>query len=272
MSEQIRRRVEWRLRVRRALPALIVALTGAHASAQFTGTDADTDFVERITGQVVSSEGEPTPESGDQVAVLFGESVVGLFTFSSQQDDPREFDVIIFGDDPDTTPVEGPQTGQSVQFQFFDLSTNMVRTDVAPINSANEVVNLTFQGDFVFTLPINVPGAPPFPGAPAREFNLLLGADAPAPNDGGGNGGGGGGGAAAPNPDVDGDGRVTRRDAAIVLRIIAGAQRAVPEGALARADVNGDGVISARDAIAILRPQSLRVPTPLTRQAGGGGQ
>ncbi len=234
--------------------ALLMALPEC-AEAQFNDPGQQSNVVERLTGQLLSAEGEPTPEPGDQLAVFFEDQILGVFNYTSGQVDPLEYDILIFGDDPDTEDVvEGPEVGQPIRFRFFDSSTNQTRTDLAVLNAQGEQFNLTFQGEFTFTIPIMVPGAPPFPDAPAREFDVLLGAEGTGGNNGGGGGGGGSGGSAEePNYDVNNDGSVNKKDAAIVLRVVIGASRAVSAADLARADVNGDGVVNTGDVIEIMR-------------------
>lgn len=253
---------------------LLVGMAPSLASAQFPAVLPQTDIVEQLEGQLLSSPGAPVPEPGDQVAAFFGEQILAVYTFVSTQPDPLAWDMIIFGDNPDTTGVqEGPLAadpnagvpGDVVTFQFFDASTNTIRMDVAPVSKATgEVITVTFNGAFTFQLPIpGGPGIPPFPGAPgpAIPFDLILGVAAPTPSGTGGtpNSGGGTTVATGGSPDVNGDGRVDKHDAAIVLRLVIGARLGVSEADAARADVNGDGVVDTRDAIAIL---SKRGPLP----------
>lgn len=232
------------------------------AFAQFDDVQPATDYVESISGQLLSAEGAPTVEPGDQVATYFGDQIIGVYTFSSTQPDPREWDMIIYGDDPDTGTVkEGPAFGDPITFRFYDSSTNTIRQDVAPTNAGGEVITVVFEGELTFQLPINIPGAPPFPGAPGPSipFDLTLGIAAPnPPTNGGGNGGGE---TPTGNPDVNGDGVIDKMDAALVLRIQSGAFRGVSAEEAGRADVNGDGVVNTRDAIAIMSKRSL-FPTP----------
>ena len=228
--------------------AIALAALAPLARGQFSGPTTGSEFVERLTGEVQSAEGQPTPEPGDQVAVVFQDLVLGVFTFTTSQTNPREYDVLVFGDDPDTEEVEGPRVGQSVSFRFYDQSTNTVRTDIAGVNAQGEVLNVTFQGDFTFEIPINIPGAPPFPDAPSREIDLRLGVQAPGD---GGDGGDGDGETPMGDPDVDGDGEITTRDAALVLRVVVGGR--VDSSTVARADVNNDGVVNTLDAREVIR-------------------
>ncbi len=235
-------------------------LIPAPALAQFEQIAPQTDIVQQLEGLLLSAEGAPAPEPGDQVAAFFGDQIIGVFTFVSGQADPRAWSMIIFGDDPNTQTKEGPASGEIITFRFFDISTNMTRLDVAPINAQGEIVNVPFEGEFTFRFPIDFPGAPPFPGAPGptRPFDLILGVAAPAPPPGSG----GGGQTPQGNPDVNGDGVVDKRDAALVLRVITGAMRGVTAAEAARADVNNDGVVNTRDVIAILSPQNTARQAP----------
>lgn len=234
----------------------LAVLIAPRAMAQFQSPGSPSDIVERYTGTLESAEGEPAPEAGDQVGVFFGDQIIGLFTFSStsQQDlGPRGYDMLVFGDDPETEGIEGPEFGDTVRFRFFDSSTNTVRTDVAARNEQGETVNVSFQGQETFEIPIDVPGAPPFPDAPAREFLLVLGAQpADGDDENGDDDGNGDGEAPAGNPDVNGDGEIDKRDAALVLRLVVGG-RVASEDMVGRADVDGDGAVTTRDAIEVLR-------------------
>lgn len=211
---------------------------------------------ERLAGSLLSAPGAPAPEAGDQLLAFFQDTLLAVHTFTSDQADPRSFELLVIGDDPNTPAVEGPRLGQAISLRFFDVSTNFVRADVAALNNDAEVFNLTFQGREVIEI-VDDQGNPlpiPIDLTPRRTVDALLGAKA---SDGGGAPGGGGasggGGAAAASFDVDGDGRVTRGDAVVVIRLVIGARGAVSAEAASRADVNGDGVVDTRDAIAILR-------------------
>ncbi len=242
------------------IPSLLALAAAPLASAQFSFSSSPppSNIVEGFTGELQSAEGEPAPEAGDQIGVFDGDQIIGLFTFTSesQQDlGPRGYDVLAFGDDPETEEVEGPEVGDTIRFRFFDSSTNTVRTDVAALNEQGETVNVTYQGVETLQFPIDVPGAPPFPDSPTREFDLLLGgepAEGDDDDDGGGSDGDGDGEAPAGNPDVNGDSEIDKRDAALVLRIVIGGA-AVSEDTLGRADVDGDGAVTTRDAIEVLR-------------------
>lgn len=244
----------------RITSAALAASLGAAAAAQFGDATPDTNIVESLSGQLLGAEGAPTPEPGDQIGAFFGDQLLAVFTFTSTQTDPLAWDMIVAGDDPETTDVkEGPGVGDVVRFRFFDSSTDMTRTDIVPTRQDNgEVITYVFRTDTpTFQLPIDVPGAPPFPGAPGPNipFNLTLGIAAPDDGGAGGNGGGGnggGGGSGQGNPDVNGDGRIDKRDAALVMRVMIGASRGVTQFEASRADVNNDGVVDTRDVIAIL--------------------
>lgn len=244
--------------------ALYLSLTGiavvaSSAQAQFSVGPPPTNIVEQLEGQMLSAEGAPTPEPGDQIAAFFGEQIIGVFTFVSTQADPLAWDMIIFGDDPDTpNDKEGPAPGDVITFQFFDISTNTTRLDVAPVSkAASEVITVGFEGAETFQFPFTIPGAPPFPGAPGPSipFDLTLGIAAPTPGSGTPTTGGTAG-PAGPSLDVNGDGKVDKHDAAVVLRLVAGAGHGLTEAQAAAADVNGDGVVNTKDAIEIIRNRS----------------
>lgn len=249
------------------LALLTLGAAGAHA--QFDDIQPATNIVESVTGQLLSADGAPTPEPGDQIGAFFNNQLIASFSFSSTQADPRLWDMIIAGDDPETTDVkEGPAVGDIVRFRFFDSSTDMTRTDIVPTRQDNgEVISYVFRTNTpTFQLPINIPGAPPFPGAPGPSipFNLTLGIAAPDDGGGGGNNGGngGGGGSGQGNPDVNGDGRIDKYDASLVMRVMIGASRGVTQAEAARADVNNDGVVNTSDAVAILSNRGRFENTP----------
>jgi len=228
----------------------VVACAAAPALAQF-GTPGSTEVRERLAGPIEFVEGGLELGEGDQLGAFFDGDLVGAFTFTGEPPTP-EFELIIFGDNPDTPDVvEGPQQGDRVELRFYDASTDNVITDVRPINSGGEVVNYRYAGELIPP----VPGGFPIDLVPTRELGVRVGtATDGGGNDDGGDGGDGddGGDAGGGDPDVDGDGRVTTKDAVIVLRFVAGARRSAGVSA-ARADVNGDGVVSVDDAIAVLR-------------------
>jgi len=205
----------------------------------------ESSILENLSGSVLSAPGAPIPEPGDQIAAVFGGEVVGLHVFLSSQSDPLAYSMDVFGDDPDTNPVEGPRRGQRIQFQYFDSSTNSVRSDVAVVNDAGEVVNIVFEGDVAINFPIDIPGVPQLPGGVSRTLDILIGAQVDT--------GGGAGVVSEGSFDVDGDGKVTKLDAAIILRLVTGARGNMDQAIISRADVNGDGVINTRDAIDLLR-------------------
>ncbi|GAB4550670.1 MAG: hypothetical protein Tsb0013_12500 [Phycisphaerales bacterium] len=248
----------------------LLTLFGGEALAQFN-TPGSTMFRERITGELrEGGEQAITPEAGDQIGAFFQDEIVGLFTFT---DGSRDFSITLFGDNPNTEVVEGPDRGDRVVFRFFDGSTNQT-LDLTVLNPQGEAFNFTFQGVEV----IDVPGLP-IDLTPTRQFDLRAG----APTGGGGGGGGGGGDAPGGGMDINGDGRMDVRDAAIVLRALGGAVRPgsrafrdlgiavsysdgdgreAETGAgvielsaddlLSRCDVNGDGLVTSRDAVMIL--------------------
>ncbi len=233
-----------------------VVAVASPAVAQFSAGVPQTNIVEQLEGKLLSATGAPIPEPGDQIAAFFEQQILASFTFVSTQADPLAWDMIIFGDDPATPNTkEGPTAGEVITFQFYDASTNTTRLDLAPTSQAtSEVITVGFEGAETFQFPFNIPGAPPFPGAPGPTipFDLTLGIAVPTP----GTGTPTTGGTAAPTGaslDVNGDGTVDKYDAAVVLRLVAGASRGLTEAEAAAADVNGDGVVDTKDAIAIIR-------------------
>ncbi|MEC9374510.1 MAG: dockerin type I domain-containing protein [Planctomycetota bacterium] len=207
---------------------------------------------ERLQGEVIVGDEAPTPEAGDQIGVFFENQIIGRFTFTSANAESLAYEVLVFGDDPNTTPVEGPNAGARITFRFFDSSSNMIITEVRARNQQGETTNVNFAGDLV---PM-IPGLP-IDLTPTREFDLVLGE--------GGDDGNGGEGPTGPRGDVNADGVIDRFDAALVLRIVTGATRGVTEDEASRADVNDDGIIDTRDAIAILTKR-----TPDVRAPGDG--
>jgi len=220
--------------------AMITLIAGAHrAHAQF-GVPSPTNVKERITGEFVASTGAPTPEAGDQIGAFFGTQVIGRFVFEA--DSGRDFEILLFGDEPTTAAVEGPRKGQVVQFRFFDSSANQ-SIDLEVLNNRGERFNFNFQGEEVPPLPINLPG---LDLTPTRGFDLrVAGSD-------GGNGGGGDGDSGI-RYDVNNDGKVNNDDVVIILRLVSGGTTAVPADQRKKADVNGDGAISTADAIEVMR-------------------
>lgn len=219
--------------------ALVLATPSARAQFEQPGQSS---VRERLTGEMLSAEGAPTPEAGDQVAAFFQGEVVGLFTFTSETSG-RQFSFVVFGDNPSTSEVDGPRQGDRVEFRFFDSSANQVRTDIRVENTQGEAFNYRYGGEEVPPILDDLPI--PIDLTPTRNINLRLGVQP--------GGGGGGGGEPSGDFDVNGDGTVDKRDAALVLRIISGASRGVSSSVVARADVNGDGVVNTQDAIDILR-------------------
>jgi len=247
----------------RALLAAVALDAAPAAIAQFSAPAPETNIIERINGRLLSAEGAPEIEAGDEVAVFFGDQILDVDRFTDQQADPLAFELIAFGDDPDTEEQEGPPQNAPLTFRFFDASTSTERSDVAAVNDQDETITFRFNGAEAIQFPIDIPNAPPFPDAPSRTVDLVLGRQpASGGNGNGGGGGGDGGGDGGPTFDVDGDGQITRSDAAAVLRLVIGASRAASSGTLDRADVNGDGVVSTQDAIAVMREMRSRSGTP----------
>lgn len=233
--------------------ALIVALCFADlAAAQFAGPLVTNTRI-RYVGSVISGPGEPQAAEGDQIGVFADGQLIGRYTFTASQADPVAFAFTASGDDPFTDNViEGPEFGDPVSFQFYDASTNFVRTDIAPVNSGGEVINVVFEGQVGIDIPIiDLPDELLYPTA-EPPFDLLLGAQ---PNNGGDGDGDGNGGGPTPtgNPDVDNNGTIDRNDAALVIRIVTGSGRGVDNATRGRADVNGDGRVTSADAVAVMR-------------------
>jgi len=226
------------MRRMRVLAIVAAGLVSPYAHAQFN-VPSTTVVRERITGTFVESTGGPTPAAGDQIAAFYANEVVGRFVVET--DANREFEVIIYGDDPDTALVEGPKRNQRVTFKFYDASSNQV-TDLDVLNTSGEVFNFSYQGEEIPPLPIPLPG---LDLTPTRYLDLRTA---------GSDGGGGGGGTTDPGVkyDVDGDGKISTEDAAQILRIVSGAS-VVTGDVRKRADVNGDGKVSTADAIEVLR-------------------
>jgi len=217
--------------------ALLASVPGV-ASAQF-GIPGSTNVRERISGDLLSAAGAPTPASGDEIGVFFGgTTLVGRALFG---DSDTSFSVVIFGDIPSTTLVEGPKAGEQVEFRFYDASANQTRTDVRVENLEGETFAYRYQGEVV----PQIDDIFPIDLVPTRQLNLRVGASA--------GGGGDGDGDAVNEYDVDANGKVNTADAAMVLRLVTGGVRNASEALLGRADVNGDGSVTTADAIAVMQ-------------------
>jgi len=219
----------------------------------------------RISGAVVSGTDAPTPEPGDEIGALFEDIVVGRFVFTSGADDPDEFSILIFGDDPSTGEVEGPTFGDPIEFEFFDSSTNMF-LEMTPLNDQGESVTVLYEGDVVPTIP-----GLPLDLTPTRGFDLRIGGPAGDADDDDGDGGGDDDGDTGVDGDVNADGRADKKDAALVVQVIIGGARTLSPDAIRRADVNGDGSINTADVAAILRKRPGGVRTPGDRGSARGG-
>ncbi|MCB9838786.1 MAG: hypothetical protein H6813_05565 [Phycisphaeraceae bacterium] len=234
----------------RGVPALwatlVAMLFASDTLAQFAGPLVTNTRI-RYVGSLLTDDGESPPTEGDQIAVFFEDQIIGRYTFTQGQEDPIAFAFFVSGDDPFTDDIEGPKFGDPVTFQFYDSSTNFTRTDIAPVNSGNEVINVVFRGQLGIDIPIiDLPDELLFPTADP-PFDLRLGADP------GSAGGGGDGPAPTGNPDVDNNGAINREDAALVIRIVTGSGRGIDDATRSRADVNGDGRVTSADAIEVLR-------------------
>lgn len=235
---------------------MMIALGAAQAVCAQFGVPVSTPVRERVVGVVISDEGLPVPEAGDQIGAFDGDLLVGRFVFESGSgsgggggsglpgsDDnlgPNEFSILVFGDNPATPEKDGARQEASITFKFFDAGTEVVTT-MRIQNGAGERAVYRYRGSEV--PPIDIL---PIDLTPTRSFNLRL-------TEGGGDGDGSGGGGDGAGFDVNGDGVVNDKDVVIVLRAVSGAQITMTDAQLAAADVNGDGLINTQDAIAIMR-------------------
>lgn len=232
-----------------AMAALAALLFTDSASAQFAGPLVTNTRI-RYVGSLLTEPGEPQPEEGDQIGVFFEDQLIGRYTFTQGQTDPIAFAVFASGDNLQTSDIEGPRFGDPVSFQFYDASTNFVRTDFAPVNRGGEVINVVFKGQVGIDIPIiDLPDELLFPTA-NPPFDLRLGVE-PAPSDD--NTGGDNTPTPTGDPDVDNNGKINREDAALVIRIVTGSGRGIDNATRGRADVNGDGRVTTADAIEVLR-------------------
>lgn len=223
---------------RSAALALLTCAPGV-VSAQF-GQPGSTNVRERITGDLLSAAGAPTPASGDELGVFFnGTTLVGRYFFG---DSSTSYELVIFGDIPTTTLVEGPSPGDQVEIRFYDQSANQTRNDVRVENLSGEVFAYRYAGEEI----PNFDGLPiPIDVTPTRELNLRVGATSGGDGDGDGD--------PVNDYDVDANGKVNTADAAMVLRLVTGGVRNASEALVSRADVNGDGSVTTSDAIAVMQ-------------------
>lgn len=226
------------MRMMRSPPVIAALAAASPALAQFN-VPATTSVKERIAGTFVESTGAPTPAAGDQIAAFYANEVVGRFVVET--DANREFELIVYGDDPDTALVEGPRRNQRVTFKYYDASSNQT-IDLDVLNTGGEVFNFSYQGEDVPPLPVPLPG---LDLTPTRNLDLRVA---------GSDGGSGGDGTTDPGVkyDVDADGKITIEDAAQILRLVSGAA-VVSADVRKRADVNGDGKVTTADAVEVLR-------------------
>lgn len=213
--------------------ALGVAAPGAMAQFASPGT---TDIRHRVVGEVISGEGDPVPQGGDQIAAFFNNEVVGLYVFEGVNPEPG-FSIVIYGDNPETEEVEGPEFGQQVTFRYFQSSTSNT-INMTPVNTAGQDSTYIYQGETLMDFPVILPG---FDLTPVRELNLRFGSG----------GGGVGVGEDSAVYDVNGDGRIDKRDVSLVLSVVIG--NTTSAEIVSRADVNGDGIINTQDGIAVMR-------------------
>lgn len=236
-----------------ALAMLVCLGIAEGALAQF-GSPLVTNTRIRYIGSLLSEPGEPQPEDGDQIGVFFEDQLIGRYTFTQGQVEPLAFSIFANGDDPFTNnTLEGPEFGDPVSFRFYDASTNFVRTDIVPINSGGEVINVVYEGQVGIDIPIiDLPDDLLYPTADP-PFDLRLGIEPADGGDGGDGDGNGGTPTPTGDPDVDDNGTINKEDAALVIRIVTGSGRGIDAATRGRADVNGDGRVTSADAIAVLR-------------------
>lgn len=248
------------MRGMRAGFGLLVVMGAADVACAQFGVPASTPIRERVVGVVISDEGFPVPEAGDQIGAFDGDLLVGRFVFEAGGGDggegegdggvpggdddlgENEFSIMVFGDNPATPEKDGARQEASITFKFFDAGTE-VETTMRVQNGAGERAVYRYRGTEV--PPIDIL---PIDLTRTRSFNLRL-------TEGGddGNGGGGGGGGDGADFDVNNDGAINDKDVVIVLRAVSGAQMTMTDDELAAADVTGDGLINTQDAIAIMR-------------------
>ncbi len=222
---------------------------------------------EQISGTAFPGASADAIEAGDQLGAFFNGQLIGSFSFTSATG--PDFEIVITGDDPDTPATEGPTLNDSVEFRFFDASTNFVINNILVETAGGERFNFTFQG-------IAVPEIAGFPIdlTPSRSFNVRI----TEGGGGGGGNGGGGGGTPGTGADVNGDGKIDNKDIAIVIRAIVASrisnsssagdrlrERLVTAAELQSADVNDDGVVSTQDVLAIVRARNM-VERPSARR------
>lgn len=230
--------------------AMALMMCAARTQAQFD-TPGSTDTRQRVVG-VLTSQGGPTPVAGDQLGAFANGLLVGSFTFTGETAATGEFEFMVFGDDTDTAEVDGAAQNALIEFRFYDTSANIEYLKLGVKNASGERFNYKYAGQML--PPFDLPGFPIELLVPTQELDLVVTsntADSGGTGDGG-SGGDGGGGGPTRSFDVDGDGKVTTRDAALVLRIVSGSATVSAE-VLQRADVNGDQVVSTDDAISVLR-------------------
>ncbi len=259
------------------VPSVAVLTAAAPALAQFDAPVAS-NVRERVTGSLLRTNDGPQPEAGDQIAAFFGDRVVGRFVVGSDNTPVNQYAMLVYGDVPNTTAVEGVPVGQVVTVRFFDISANSVLTNVRFENTAGEAFNYVYSGQQL--PPIDLPGGIDL--TPTRNLNVRVGIAS-----------GGGGGTPTPGTrgDVNGDGKINSDDAALILRAVVsgrtdisttgttsavsalnttgttgtpsgstdgttdttGTATDAAETAASRMDVNGDGRVTTDDAIAVLR-------------------
>ncbi len=230
---------------------LVLCSIASSARAQFS-TPASTDVRQRVAGKLITESGGPVPQPGDQLGAFADDELVGSFTFISGSS-ATEFAFVIFGDSETTSEVDGAKQGVKIEFRFFDASSNVTYLGLGIKSESGETFNYTFAGQMV--PPFDLPGFPIDQLVPTQALDMVVTND---PTNSGGlssannNGSGDGSGTPEGDFDIDGDGKVTTRDAAMVLRILSGSA-SVTAAEIQRADVNGDQVVNTEDAIAVLR-------------------
>ncbi len=203
--------------VRSVGPALMLA-AASQAFGQF-GEPGATSVRERIVGELKAATGTPDPAAGDMIGAFFdSDKLCGRFVFTGTTV-TRNVNILIYGDLASTSGTkEGPSRNQRVTFKFYDASSNQTLPVSVLGRPGGEVFNYTYQGTEVPPIPIELPG---LDLTPSRDLDFRIG-------DSGNGGNGGGNGGSTNRYDIDGDGKVTQKDAALILRQVSGGNTTAP--------------------------------------------
>lgn len=255
--------------------AIAISLfAAAPALAQISEPGA-TSVRERLIGQLLAATGTPDPAAGDMIGAFYDtDKVCGRFVFTGTTV-TRDVNILIYGDLTTTSGTkEGASRNQRVTFKFYDASANTTLPVTVLSKPGGEAFNYTYQGTEVPPIPIELPG---LDLTPSRDFDFRIG-------DSGNGGNGGNGGNNTNRYDIDGDGKITSKDASLILRQISGGNVFAPSTAVvattpttttgtssttgtntntntntaaattgASMDVNRDQRIDVNDAIEVLR-------------------